>query len=349
MRLFKTKTPFFITILAACGLMLFPISARADSGTVKSRALTFTSRLEAYARVEPVVIFRLKAALTGVVSGLKVLPGETVRAGSIIARLEGPEIKNLLAELRNAVDGAEAAEAAARKLLAFERRKEAERLSTKKEVYIAEADLVEKRALLKNARSRLRATRNETILKSPVTASILTIDLANGELARQGQTILTMQPSGSLWLKGLVYGSEAASVHVGMKAVFSPADGSATIPVMVRTIIGAVQPDGALSIGMVAMVPAPAWRNGETGTVKLEGPERTLAAVPTRALILDRGRWWVLVHASLGNRRQEVIPGPSRGDSTLIEHGLKPGIEVVVENAYLEFHREFSKHYQSPD
>ncbi len=349
MRFFKTKTLFFITFLAACGLMLFSISARADSGTVESRALTFTSRLEFYARVEPVAILRLKAALTGVVSGLKVLPGETVRAGSIIARLEGPEIENLLAEFRSAVDGAEAAEKAARKSLAIERRKEAERLNTKKEVYLAEADLAEKRALLENARSRLQATRNETILKSPVTASILTVDLAEGELARQWQTILTMQPSGVLWLKGLVYGSEAASVHVGMKGIFSPTDGSTAIPVMVRTIIGAVQPDGAVSIGMVAMVPAPVWRNGETGTVMLEGSKRTLPAVPTRALILDRGRWWVLVHTSRGNRRQEVIPGPSRGDSTLIEHGLKPGIEVVVENAYLEFHREFSKHYQPPD
>jgi biotin carboxyl carrier protein len=349
MRLYKTKTLFFVTFLAACGLMLFSISARADSGTVKSRAITFTSRPEAYARVEPVAILRLKAALTGVVSGLKVLPGETVRAGSIIARLEGPEIENLLSELRSAVEGAEAAETAARKSLAIERRKEAERLSTKKEVYLAEADLAEKQALLENARFRLRATRNQTILKSPVTASILTIDLAEGELARQGQTILTMQPSGVLWLKGLVYGFEAALVHVGMKGVFSPADGSTTIPVIVRTIIGAVQPDGALSIGMVAMIPAPVWRNGEIGTVLLEGPKQTLTAVPTRALILDRARWWVLVHTSRGNRRQEVIPGPSRGDSTLIEHGLKPDIEVVVENAYLEFHREFSKHYQPPD
>ena len=340
---------FFITFLTAFGLMLISVSVRADSGTVKSRALTFTSRLEAYARVEPAAILRLKAALTGVVSGLKVLPGETVQAGSIIARLEGPEIENLLAELRSAVDGADAEETAARKSLAIERRNEAEQLSTKKEVYLAEADLAKKRVLLENARSRLRATRNETILKSPVTASILTIDLAQGELARQGETILTMQPSGKLWLKGLAYGSEATSVHVGMKGVFSPVYGSTAIPVMVRTIIGAVQPDGALSIGMVAMVTAPVWRNGETGTVRLEGPKRTLTAVPTRALILDRGRWWVLVHTSRGNQRQEVIIGPSHGDSTLIEHGLNPGIEVVVENAYLEFHREFSKHYQPPD
>ncbi len=349
MRLFKTRTPFFIIFLAACELMLFPVSGRAYSGTVKSRALTITSRLEAYARVEPVAILRLKAALSGVVSGLKVLPGETVRAGSVIARLEGPEIENLLADLRSAVNGAEAAEAAARKSLAIERRKEAEQLSTKKAVYLAEADLAEKRALLENARSRLRAARNETILKSPVSASILTIDLADGELARQGQTILTMQPSGVLWLKGFVYGPEAASVQVGMKGVFSPADGSTAIPVKVRTIIDTVQPDGALSIGMVAMVPAPVWRNGETGKVRLEGPKRTLTAVPTRALILDRGRWWVLVRTGSGNRPQEVIPGPSRGDSTLIEQGLKPGIEVVVENAYLEFHRKFSKHYHPPD
>jgi hypothetical protein len=71
--------------------------------------------------------------------------------------------------------------------------------------------------------------------------------------------------------------------------------------------------------------------------------------VPTRALILDQGTWWLLVHTPQGIRRQAVVPGPSRGESTLIEKGLHPGAEIVVDNAYLLFHRDFSKSFQAPD
>ncbi|MGA7801920.1 MAG: hypothetical protein WCC36_14025, partial [Gammaproteobacteria bacterium] len=101
--------------------------------------------------------------------------------------------------------------------------------------------------------------------------------------------------------------------------------------------------------GLTATVPKPHWHNGESGTVTLEGASRTLVAVPTEALILDGGRWWVLVHTGGGNHRQVVVPGPSRGEWTTIERGLQPGTAVVVQNAYLEFHRQVSRHYQPPD
>ena len=76
---------------------------------------------------------------------------------------------------------------------------------------------------------------------------------------------------------------------------------------------------------------------------------RSLVSVPTRALVLDQGQWWVLVHSSTGDHRQAVVPGPARGWRTFIERGLEPGVQVVVENAYLEFHLGISKNYQPPD
>ena len=71
--------------------------------------------------------------------------------------------------------------------------------------------------------------------------------------------------------------------------------------------------------------------------------------IPTRALILDRGEWWVLLHTDRGNHPQAVVPGPARGWRTFIKRGLQPGAQVVVENAYLEFHSGISRHYQPPD
>ena len=74
-----------------------------------------------------------------------------------------------------------------------------------------------------------------------------------------------------------------------------------------------------------------------------------MMAVPTRALILDRARWWVLVRTPQGDRQQQVVPGPTSGWTTCIARGLSPGDQVVVENAYLEFHRRIAQRYTPPE
>lgn len=340
-------TALFLVVVA--WMLPVPTSARAGSGTVAVRALTVAARLEGYARVEPVAVLAVNSTLAGTVSGLRVLPGETVRKGEVVARLTGPAVVEVLAQRQNAVAGAQAAWAAARKSLDIERRKLAEQLSTRKEVSQAEASLVQAKAFLGDARVRLRTAREAAILKSPVSATVLAISAAEGEQVQQGETILTLQPAGSLWLKARYYGADAAAVRGGMRGRFFPAYGGPAVPVKVRSLIGTVEPDGGRTVGLVATAPPPGWLNGEAGTVVLEGATRTLPAVPTRALVLDGGKWWVLVKTGSITRRQAVVPGPSRGDLTLIERGLSPGAAVVVENAYLEYHRAFSKHYQQPD
>lgn len=89
--------------------------------------------------------------------------------------------------------------------------------------------------------------------------------------------------------------------------------------------------------------------NGQFGTVTLNGAQRLLPVVPTRALVLDQGKWWVLVRTEKGEQPQAVVPGPAHGWQTVIESGLQPGEQIVVENAYLEFHRGISENYQPPD
>ena len=81
----------------------------------------------------------------------------------------------------------------------------------------------------------------------------------------------------------------------------------------------------------------------------LDGPTRSLVSVPTRALILDQGRWWVLLHAQRADRARAVVPGATRGWQTFIERGLVPGQQVVVRDAYLEYHRGIAGRYQPPD
>ncbi|MEJ2643475.1 MAG: efflux RND transporter periplasmic adaptor subunit [Gammaproteobacteria bacterium] len=335
--------------MLAVALLLTAAGASAAGGVVSARSHTVTTRLSAYARVAPVAVLNVRAPLTGIVTGLKVRPGDPVRSGLALTRLRGPAVKARLAARRDAVRSARAALAAARKTLAVRKRKLTLRLSTQQAVDQARAALTEAQANLDNARSHLQAVTEMTRLRSAGNGSVLSVRVANGERVKAGQVLLTVQPAGGLWLTAEYYGTAAASVHAGMHGRFVPADGGPAVPVKVHSVVGAVESDGGETVGLTATAASPSWRNGEAGTVTLEGTSQTLAEVPTPALVLDQGRWWVLVHTAGANHRRAVVPGPTRGGWTTIRQGLQPGTAVVVQNAYLEFHREVSRHYQPPD
>lgn len=142
-----------------------------------------------------------------------------------------------------------------------------------------------------------------------------------------------------------------------MQGRFEPASGSDPIPVRVASVFAALTPDGGEKVGLVALgagsaaapAPAAAWLNGEWGNVTVSGPVRRMTAVPTAALIVAQAKWWVLIHTPGGDRQQPVVPGATRGWMTYIEKGLEPGEQVVVQNAYLAFHRDIARRYTPPD
>ncbi|MGH8142505.1 MAG: efflux RND transporter periplasmic adaptor subunit, partial [Steroidobacteraceae bacterium] len=195
-------------------------------------------------------------------------------------------------------------------------------------------------------------------LRAPSAGTVLAINAAEGERVTPGQTVLTLQTDNRLWLAAKYYGADAAAIRVGMAGQFRPASGGAPVSVKVTAVSAALAPDGGESVGLVrtddsrvpaGREPAAPWLNGERGTVILSGPTRQLVAVPTRALILDQARWWVLVRTPNGVQTQAVVPGPTRGWDTFIEQGLSPGQQVVVQNAYLEYHRGIAQRYTPPD
>ena len=328
-----------IRVAISClALFCFAVSAEltvaAPTGTVKAELRRFNPEYHAYAQVEPQRVIVVKAAATGVIASLSVLPGERVHVGEPLAKLTGPDYRAGLA-------AALARRNAARSNLAVTQGNYPQ--------FSSAQDVSNARAALAEAESALKRVRVANRLLAPVDGIVLGVTAADGERVAPGQALVTLQPSGQLWLRAAYYGADAAAIHVGMTGEFSPADGNPPIPVKVATVFGALSPDGGESVGLLSATPAPVWLNGEFGTVTLKAPPRQLVAVPTRALILDAGRWWVLVRTTHGDRHQVVIPGPARGWLTFIERGLMPGADVVVENVYLEFHRGISETYTPPD
>ncbi len=340
---------FLATLVAIFSTMQTAAAQASDADVVSVQPGTVTAHLDAYAQVEPTSVLPVNAAEAGTITGLKVLPGTHVRLGQELARLEGPSTKATLLQSEADVRSAEAQLSAAQKSLAIQREQLDSHLSTRASVHQAESAEAQAQTALDNAEARLSAEHQMTTVSAPSDAVVLSLNSAEGELVGAGQPILTLQPENSLWLKAAYYGADIRAVRVGMTGRFTPSDGSGPVPIKVCAVIGAVGSGGGESIAMVAQSAKPQWLNGESGTVVLDSRQRTLIAVPTRALILDNGEWWVMVHTAQGDHPQAVVPGPTEGWDTYIERGLAPGMKVVVNNAYLLYHSSISEHYQIPD
>jgi cobalt-zinc-cadmium efflux system membrane fusion protein len=353
------------TLLLAAALAAAAVAATAapaaraaapsrDDGSVTVQAQAVSAQWQAYGRVEPIAPVQVRAASTGLIVGLQVRPGTSVRAGQKLAELTGSEIDALVTRSQADAHSTQAHLDAARQVLQIERQQLAAQLTTRQALAAAQSALAAAAAASDSAQSQLRAAQSMRTLRAPCTGIVLAVTAADGERVMAGQSVLTLQATNQLWLRADFYGADAAGARIGMTGQFAPSDGGTPIAVRVATVFGALAVDGGESVGLLAVAPAaperaPEWLNGEAGTVTLDGPTRSMVSVPTRALILDQGRWWVLVRTARIDRAQPVVPGATRGWQTFIEQGLAAGQQVVVADAYLEYHRGIAGRYQPPD
>jgi RND family efflux transporter MFP subunit len=347
------KPTLCMSILCAslgAALNVAPLAANAQtSGTVRAQLILITPQIRAYAQVQPISLLPLNAAETGVLSGLSVVPGMQVHAGEKLASLQGPGIRSQILQDEANARSARVQLSAAEKTLAVQRQQIRTHLSTRETLHQAESAAAQAQAKLDNAQSRLDAVRQLAAIIAPVDSVVAALNSANGELVSAGQTVVTLQPSQALWLRGSYYGGNLNQIRTGMSGVFRPSDGGAPIPIRVRAMAGVINPGGGESILMTPRHSPVRWINGESGTVSLHLPPVKAVVVPTRALILNQGRWWVMVRTSRGDHPQAVVPGPVQGWNTSIMQGLAPGAEVIVKNAYLLFHAKIAEHFQIPD
>lgn len=327
--------------LAAAGAPPQPVAL----ATVEQR--TVAAHYTAYARVEPIRTVTVSAVVEGTVAGLRVLPGSGVRRGETLARITGTENTAELQRARTQVLQARSALSLAEKTEKSVARTYPD-LSTRQELDEARAAVSQARAALRAAEAGLANQETSRDVRAPTDGTVLETVVADGDRVAVGDPMLRLQPEGGLWVRASFYGATGSEVHAGMRGTFRPALGGKAVPVEVESVIPPLQPDGGRSVGCRPLEGHDVTA-GELGTLRLSGPERSWPAVPTAALIMDRGTWWVLVQEPGGLRPQEVDPGPATDGWTLIRNGLEAGQQVVARGAYLRYHRDFSKHYQPPD
>jgi biotin carboxyl carrier protein len=329
----------------AAWLALLTTPALAAPVTLPARALRYRPQVQGWARVETLSPLVLRTALAARVARVLVVPGEAVQAGQPLVRLAGPKLEGELAaaharwqSARHELAAAQGTAAAARRTYPV--------VTDRKALDAAQAALAAAQGDAAATHAAFEALQAQRTLSSPTTATVDAVRVAAGADVAAGASLLTLLPRGSLWLRVEVFGNPPLPATTAAR--FVPADGGAAIPVRRLAELPTRAPDGARVFNFVATGSA-RWQAGETGALVWPGSPRAAVAVPAEALVLDAGRWYVLtdVHGKLA--AQAVMPGPTRGSEVLITKGLRAGVPVVVRQAYLLFHRDFSAQYAPLD
>lgn len=302
-----------------------------------------------FAQVEPQHDYEVSASLAGRLSDLQLRPGDPVQKGQVLAHLAGHAVHAKRVAAQNRVKAAQSRYDMAKAIYGIRKHEYQEQITTHVALIKAHDALVQAQARLGTAKSSAQSLSHQTQIMAPVDGNVVALLVANADFVQAGQSLLKILPEHGLWLTSRVYGSDGKTVHVGQKGWFV-ADGSTTkIPVTVASVVSDPKAAGIRHVYLTANSESDQWLAGQAGTVALTGPARALPAVPSSALILDQGAWWVMVRRGNAWVPDRVHPVARQGGWTWLSSTFRSGQRVLIQGAYQAFHHDFAKRYANPD
>lgn len=326
-------------------LALVMTPAIAAPVTLPARAVNYLAEGRAWAQVVSLAPVVLRATVAARVAKVLVGPGQAVATGQPLVSLGGPILEGKLTAARARWQAAQNEFAAAQRTAASAERTYPA-VTDRSTLDAAEAALAAAQGDAAAARTALETLQAQQTLSSPGPAVVDTVNAVAGADVPAGTPIVSLLTHDSLWLRAEVFGD--VSLPAATTARFVPADGGPAVQVHRVAELPARAPDGARVLDFAAAGAAP-WQAGETGELLWQASPRRAVVVPSQALVLNAGHWYVLVDVHGKVSAQAVTPGPARGTDVLITHGLRAGVPVVVRQAYALFHRDFSAQYAPPD
>lgn len=314
--------------------------------TLKPMTTTITTYVQA--RRGPAITVR--AGRAGVLSDLMVTPGRHVSAGQVVGHLGGPAITSALKQEQSALQAAQVALKTEQASLTLAQQRATAHFGSNQEVYQATLARDDAQARVVDSSTRLKLLKSQQTLRSPGDGVVSATPSVTGDAVKDGDAVVVLQPDKALWLEGQVFGSAVSQLDEGQTGVFTPSDGSPPTKVKVTGLLPTQQ---GLNVRFrrseADATGAAALYAGNTGRVDIQLARSPQPAVPSEALILDQGRWWVMLEDGNGVHAQAVDPIASNDGWTWLRGKVHAGDHIRVSDAYLSFHQSFSTRYQQPD
>ena len=201
------------------------------------------------------------------------------------------------------------------------------------------------RALIAAARQRLHLLGGSgsggggrTIIRSPISGVIQTLDVRQGMTLNAGQTLAQVSGLGSVWLNAALPEAQAGQVRVGalVRAELTAFPGQSYFGKVVAILPTAQAESRTLTVRIELPNHGGRLRPGMFATVHFTGNGGAALLVPSEAVIRTGKRNLVMV-AGAGGRYQpvEVKVGCEGGGKTEIVAGLGEGQKIVASGQFL--------------
>ncbi|HEY6374080.1 MAG TPA: efflux RND transporter periplasmic adaptor subunit [Edaphobacter sp.] len=304
-----------------------------------------TDFLEVPARVtaDPSHVVRIFPPLSGRMLGLRVLPGQVVKKGDVIAQLQSSDIAAARADF----------EKAKIEVLRADRALTRGKILLQHDV-LSQADYYELEATAQTAHSELERSRqrihelgfaedgvsDEVALRAPISGVILDIGTAAGEMQRSldnANAIATIANIDTVWILGDVFERDLASLKPGREVeIRIHAFPDLKLTGRIDNIGSALDPTTrTLKLRVVLPNPKHTLKADMFATIRVPGALRNAVILPATAVLHEGDRTFVFIPNASGKFDQRTVTigrtfdsGSTRNIEILT--GLNDGEKVVT-------------------
>lgn len=248
------------------------------------------------------------------VEDLPILPGQKVKKGDVLLRLQSPEILDLEGRRRQA----QARLSEAQKRLYRVRRLAQEGVLAQKEEEMASADaasaLAEEESLARTLRLA-DASRGKMVLRAPEDGQVLFVHAKRGKALSANDLLVTLAASAPPWLEILVPAALVSQIYPGMEALAQGQKGT-------LRGMGGIDPSTQMARAQVELANQGVLLPGVKLSALLFIPGENLFSLPRSSLTEQGGKSFVFVQREEGFLPVEVLRLGELDDSIVVKGDL---------------------------
>jgi cobalt-zinc-cadmium efflux system membrane fusion protein len=310
-----------------------PANAGIETTVAHVQHSTDYLEIPAHVEADPSHVVRIFPPLSGRMLGLRVLPGQEVKKGDVIAQLQSSDIAAARSDFQKAkIEVMRTDRALTRGKLLLDHE-----VLSQADYYELEAADETAHSELDRARQRIRelgfsedSASDEISLRSPISGVVLDIGTATGEMERSldnATPIATIANIDSIWVVGDVFERDLASVKPGREVqVLVPAYPGLTLTGRIANIGDALDPNThTLKLRVVLPNPKHTLKTEMFSTIRIPGADRSAVILPSTAVLHEGEKTSVFVVNTSGKYEQRPV---TIGRS--FESGSTKNIEVLT-------------------
>ena len=312
-----------------------------DSAKVESHR--FFNESAGYGKIEPVKSIALEAKFDGIIEFPKI--SGKIKRGELIYRLTGREIENQKELLQKNYDLAKSDYTYFSSL--FERKK---KLAKKKFLSPESFDKYKhdyETAKLKyeKAEKSLNYFLQMTSFTAPFDGSLSGIKVPQGADVKAGEQLAKFENPNEIKLAAVYYDNPALLTSKNLLLNINGKSVKGNILYLERTI----NPQTGGHTIWIALKNRNNLISGKYVSYKYLYNEHSASAVPVKSIVLDKGKYFVVVADKGKYKKQEVVPGVTENGKVEILKGLKKNDVVLTKGAFEYYYGNLTKNMNVGD